>query len=276
MRMTDVDTWCMRDTTVSYVAYMRRRGLAGGTIYHRVGELRRWYGHVGDRWPAATRQDVEAWIDGRPLGARARYSAVSHLSAFYRWAMREELAVGDPTILVDRPRLPARLPRPVPADLVDVLVDGVAGTDLEVPVLLMLDAGLRCIEVARLTWADVDLVDGTLYVYGKGNRERLVGVPRRLRHALYLAQPSAGGGVVIGRAWSPARVSQVLGARFRELGVDVSAHRLRHTYATRLYRATGGDLRAVQMTLGHASVATTAMYAAIDVDRVTAVAALLD
>ena len=260
-----------------YDAHMRRRGLAAGTRYARSGELRRWLEHVGGEWPTATRHDVEAWVDGRPLGDRARYSAISHLSAFYRWAMREDLADRDPTLLVDRPRLDARLPRPVPAIELERIMVGVLGTDLEVPVLLMLDAGLRCVEVSRLTWADVDLEAGTMFVFGKGSRERLVGMPRRLRMALYLAAAERDGcEFVSGHDWSPARVSQLLGARFRELGCAVSAHRLRHTYATRLYKATAGDLRAVQMALGHASVATTAIYAAIDADRVVSVAALLD
>lgn len=266
----------MREISAGYAAHMRRRGLATGTRYARSSELRRWIEHVGERWPTATRHDVEDWVDARPLGARARYSAISHLSAFYRWAMREELADRDPTLLVDRPRLPVRLPRPVPAAELDRILAGVGGTGLEVPVLLMLDAGLRCIEVSRLTWSDVDLEAGTLYVFGKGSRERLVGIPRRLRLSLYVASAERNGEFVIGHDWTPARVSQVLGGRFRELGCAVSAHRLRHTYATRLYKATAGDLRAVQMTLGHASVATTAIYAAIDVDRVVSVAALLD
>lgn len=265
--------------TTRYAAAMRRRGLAAGTITTRRAELQRWLDHVGDGWRTATRHDVERWLDERPLGARARYTAISHLSAFYRWAMRDELVDHDPTMTVERPRLPQRLPRPVRREHVDELVASVAGDRLLEPaVLLMLDAGLRCLEVARLRWRDVDLEAGTLYVYGKGSRERLVGTPRRLRLALYLAAgdgPDAGE-YVIGRKLSAARVSQLVNARCHELELDATAHRLRHTYATRLYRATAGDLRAVQLSLGHASVATTQVYAAVDVDRVLAAAQLLD
>lgn len=254
---------------------MGRRGLAAGTIYARSCDLRRWIEHVGVGWPHATRHDVEAWLDGRPLGARARYTAISHLSMFYRWAIREELAGVDPTTAVERPKLPRRLPRPVPATQVNRLLDG-AG-ELLVPMLLMLDAGLRCCEVARLRWCDVDLEAGTLMVSGKGDRDRLVGMPRRLRMAIYLAQADATNEWVIGRELTPARVSQLIGQRAKGLALNgLTAHRLRHTYATRLYEATAGDLGAVQIALGHASVSTTQIYAQVDPRRALEAARKLD
>lgn len=260
-----------------YRAHMRRRELAAGTIYARCSELRRWMEFAGEGWADATRHDVERWLDDRPLGPRARYTAISHLSAFYRWAIREELADRDPTAAVERPRLPQRLPRPVPREDVERLLTATAGTDAELAVLLMLDGGLRCVEVSRLTWSDVDLESGTLYVFGKGSRERLVGMPSRLRLALYVAEAERGREpFVFGRKVTAARLSQIVNAAIRDAGVKATAHRLRHTYATRLYRATSGDLRAVQMSLGHASVATTQIYAAVDVARVVAAAQLLD
>lgn len=261
---------------------MKRRGLADGTIYARMGELRRWLEFMGCGWRTANRHDVERWLDSRShLSPRASYTAISHLSAFYRWAIREDLADHDPTMSVERPRLPMRLPRPVNHDAANDIVD--QADDLRVAVLLMLDAGLRCCEVTRLRWDDVDLEAGTIYVFGKGSRERMQGMPRRLRMAMYLAAADLGDyrfspeQYVIGRKVSPGRLSQLLAARFREIGhTGVTAHRLRHTYATRLYKATAGDLRAVQLALGHASVATTQIYAAVDADRVLMSARLLD
>lgn len=261
-----------------YQRSMIRRGLAGGTIYHRMSQLRMWLAWLdGSDWRTASRHDVESWLDSRELGARARYTSISHLSAFYRWAIREELTGTDPTIVVERPRLPQRLPRPVRREDADAIVTGTADTPLQLAVLLMLDGGLRCVEVARLRWCDVDLEAGTVYVFGKGSRERLVGLPSRLRMALYVSQADAASEYVFGRRVTACRMSQLVNAAIRELGVaEATAHRLRHTYATRLYRVTAGDLRAVQMALGHASVATTQIYAAIDVDRVVSAARLLD
>jgi integrase/recombinase XerD len=254
---------------------MQRRGLAEGTVYKRQIELRSWLDHVGHAWATADRRNVDEWLDTRPLGARSRYSAISHLSAFYRWAIRDECATIDPTTAIERPKLPRRLPRPVPSSQVQRLL-GDAG-ELTTTMLLMLDGGLRCCEVARLRWCDVDLEAGTMFVRGKGDRDRVVGLPRRLRMALYIAEAEALNEWVAGRDLTPARVSQLVGQRARDVGlVGVTAHRLRHTYATRLYEATAGDLGAVQIALGHASITNTQIYAYVDPVRAVEAARKLD
>ncbi len=64
----------------------------------------------------------------------------------------------------------------------------------------------------------------------------------------------------------PHRVSQSIGDYFREHGIDGSAHRLRHWFATNVYRQAG-DIRLTQELLGHSSPAVTAVYAAFDPAR---------
>lgn len=231
-----------------------------------------WLDHVGERWRQATRTDVEEWLDGRELGARARYTSISHLHCFYEWANREELTFIDPTRAIERPRLPRRLPRPGRVDVIDRMIDS-APADMRAILCLMVDGGLRCCEVARLDWSDVDLEVGTIHVVGKGGHERIVGIPQRLRLALFVVD--AGSGPVTGRELRPARVSRIVNAYMRSVGLTITAHQLRHTYGTRLYRATGGNLLAVQQALGHASVTSTQIYALVDPDVALAAARAL-
>lgn len=262
-----------------YAQAGRRRNLSEGTIAKRTTELRLWVRSCPG-WRTATGRDVERFVDGRHLGPNATASAVSHLHRFYIWAIRHEYCTTDPTVYVDRPKLPRRLPRPMRPTDVAVALEG-ADPQTRAAILLAALAGLRCCEVARLAWADVDLDRRVAVVTGKGNRDRVVGLPRRLVAAL-AALDGTDGPVLPG--WqapegdrNPGRVvSQRVNRYLRSVGVTSTMHQLRHRYATDLYAATDHDLLAVQHALGHASVATTQVYAQADVSRAIAAAARLD
>jgi integrase len=249
-----------------YVLAMRRRYLADGTVSARGYEVRRWM-TACPGWRAATPEAIERFLDCRHLGARARYTAISHLHRFYVWAIREGYAVSDPTVAIDRPRLPRHLPRPARLEDVELVIAG-APARLATAMLLMVDAGLRCCEVARLAWPDIDLGVGVMIVRGKGDRDRMIGLTARL--AANLAGYDEIDGPVFGRDITPGRVSQLVNRQLRASGVNVTAHRLRHTFATRAYRLLAGDLLALAQLLGHASVLNTQIYARVDTDAAAA------
>jgi site-specific recombinase XerD len=238
---------------------MHRRGLARGTISARRYVLASWSTFIGDRWTTATRHDVDRWIEQRGGGARHRYAGVSHLHAFYRWARRDELVDVDPTELVERPRLPSRLPRPArPGDVARAVGD--ASTPVELACALAAYQGLRCVELARLRWSDVDIEAGRMVVTGKGSRDRALRIARRLRPIL--AAYDGADGYVMGRRYTPERVSQLVNGHLRARGCDCTAHQLRHAFACNALDATG-NIAAVQRALGHASIATTQIYARV-------------
>jgi integrase/recombinase XerD len=243
-----------------YVLAMGRRFLADGTIYARSGEVRRWLAACPG-WVSADTEAIERFLDSRPLGARARYTAISHLHRFYVWAIREGYAAVDPTERIDRPRLPHHLPRPARLGDVELVIAG-APDRLATVMLLMVDAGLRCCEAARLAWPDIDLDGGVIVVRGKGDRDRMIGLTPRL--AANLAAYDEVDGPVYGRHITAGRLSKLVNRQLRASGVNVTAHRLRHTFATRAYRLLEGDLLALAQLLGHASVLNTQIYAQVD------------
>ncbi|MBV9520609.1 MAG: tyrosine-type recombinase/integrase, partial [Hyphomicrobiales bacterium] len=121
------------------------------------------------------------------------------------------------------------------------------------------------------------LEEGTITVVGKGGRARMVPalpqVGERVREYLaqcpYAVQPDEG--IFRGARGGPLspRVIQATVERLRgALGLPASAtpHALRHAFATHLL-ARGGDLRAIQELLGHASLSTTQVYTAVDTRR---------
>lgn len=241
---------------------MRRRNWARGTRLKRAGEARHYVTAVPG-WRTATWRDVESYLDGRDVAPTTQRDVVSNLRAFYRWAGREGYCAADPTALVDTPKVPRRLPRPArPDDIAQALV--AATPRVAAMVALMAGAGLRCCEVAALTWDDVDLIAGTARVVGKGDRERVVGLAPDVERRLFLLDTGPGPVFLnaYGRPCSRAVVSQTVNALFVELGLSARAHRLRHWHATDAL-ARDGSLAKVRDMLGHATAATTEMYAAL-------------
>jgi site-specific recombinase XerD len=133
--------------------------------------------------------------------------------------------------------------------------------------LLMVQEGLRAIEVTRLQLSDVDFGDGTILVKGKGNQERLLPVSSETRHALdaYLAGHPARAGPLVRSFTHPARaitanhVSKLVSRWMCAAGVRGTGHSLRHSMATHLLRA-GADIRDIQMALGHMNLSSTSVY----------------
>jgi integrase/recombinase XerD len=270
----------MNDTILDrYVQHMNDRGLAATSIVHRLGEVRRWLAWTDGRWQRATRTDVESFLRARPgrkgerMGPAARATSLSHLRAFYRWGVTEYLVKRDPTLAVATPRRPHRLPRPireVDLALAFTAAEGLLRTCIGLGAL----AGLRCAEMAGLRWDDVDLVLGELRVIGKGGRERVIPLhPQLLELLIDLPRDHPH---VLGRAYTAHHISRVVAHGLRGLGVDATAHQLRHRFGTVAYRnAPDHDVLAVAQVMGHASSQTTQIYAEVAPEAAAAVVAAM-
>jgi site-specific recombinase XerD len=253
-----------------FTGHQHAMAKAPGTVAKRRCELRSWHRWIGDRWQVADFRDVEAWLEARPIGARAKNSAVSHLRAFYRWARREGLTDADPCRDVDLPRNPRYVPRPA-TDRAVARAIGEGVDRCELACALMAYAGLRCVEVSRLTWDDVDLVAGRLHVLGKGDKEGYVPVGPPLR-ALLARGDGLEGPVVTtwdGRRLTPTRVCQIVNAHLRRRKCGCTAHQLRHWAATHLLELSG-DLCVVRDFMRHSSIAQTEGYAQLAGGRLAA------
>lgn len=244
-----------------WAEFQREKGLSETTIRKRDAVL----GDLGQHHSldSVTLEDLRTWLNSRHVGAKSRYTLISHLACFYRWAVAEEHVEANPTLRLARPKLPQRLPRPISeADYAMALV---LAQDPIIRAMLLLGgmAGLRCCEMARLRWADVDLAAGTARLHGKGNRERVVPLhPAIMSHLADMARPTPW--VLTshpGAQRSPTAISLQLNFFLHGVAsTSATAHQLRHRAATRVYGATH-DLIATQRLLGHASVSTTQIYA---------------
>ncbi|MCM0622199.1 tyrosine-type recombinase/integrase [Nocardioides bruguierae] len=245
---------------VAWLEHMDRQGTAVNTIRARVRVLRSLAASTGRPLADLTREDCEAWWDSRAhLAPATRSNDLACLRAFFKWAARWEHRADDPTNRLDAPKVPQGLPHPVSrADLQTLLteLDG----DLRRAVCLGAYAGLRVAEAAALRWEAIDTEARRITVLGKGQKTRAVGLSPLLLDQLL---PATGGNVVTagGDTYTAANLQRKVNRAIRAAGVEETFHGLRHRFGTLAYASTG-DLLGVSRAMGHASVTTTAIYAA--------------
>ena len=254
-----------------------QRGHLGGTVSESaLSKLR----------PA----DIRAFIAarrGEGLGAGGVQRALAAIRSFYKFLAREGILENAAPRAVRTPRIKRGLPRPLSeADAARAIVEAgehdvewIAARDTALLTLLY-GAGLRVSEALSLKRGDVPLGE-TLTILGKGRKERVVPVLPVVRDVIdYYAGkvPFTGAPAAPlflsrrGNAMSP-REAQALMQKLRgRLGLAERAtpHALRHSFATHLL-SNGGDLRAVQELLGHASLSTTQKYTEVQSAQLLAV-----
>jgi integrase/recombinase XerD len=240
-----------------------------------------------------TPAEISAFVQEECSRRRSRGSAkatVTALRSLLRFlhvegAIDESLAGAVPSVASWRL---AALPRSLEADEVRRLLAScdrrtTAGRRDFAILLLLVRLGLRRGEVARLVLDDIDWPVGELTVRGKGDRHERMPLPVDVGEALadYVAHgrpADASGRSVFIRvvaplaAVSPGAVTHVVERAARRAGVDgVCAHRLRHTVATETLRM-GAPLAEVGELLRHRHLATTAIYAKVDRERLRTLA----
>lgn len=280
----------------AWIAHLRGvRGASEATLRAYRGDVAAWLGFLarhrgGDADPAgASRAEIRAFLAARRadgLSARSAARALSAVKGFHRW-LAERGGAESPAVLAARaPRRKRLLPRPIAAPDAFDLIDEVGAREdwigLRDAALLTLlwGLGLRVSEALALTAADAPL-RARLVVRGKGGKERLVPVLPAAREAVEAYRAALPFSLkpedalfrgAKGGALSDAVLRKTMRQARERLGLPASAtpHALRHAFATQLLGA-GGDLRAIQHLLGHASLSTTQIYAGVDEARLSAI-----
>lgn len=241
-------------------------------------------GRVDERaLEALSPADIRAFVTARRaegLGARGVQRMIAAVRSLFKHLAREEIVDNPAPRAVKTPRIARSLPRPLSeSDAARTLaaagehkIEWLAARDVALLTLLY-GCGLRISEALALKRGDAPMGEH-ITILGKGRKERMVPVLPVVRAAIdhYAARiPFAGTRAAplflsrTGRAMS-AREAQLLMQRLRgNLGLSARAtpHALRHSFATHLL-AGGGDLRAVQELLGHASLSTTQTYTQVE------------
>lgn len=215
-----------------------------------------------------------------------RLSYLSTVARFCAWLAEEGHIERDPSGVLSKPRTQRRIPRALTRAEVQQIMLRVPDVRWGAIVALLLECGLRCVEVSRLDMCDLDTECWTLFVVGKGGHQRMVPVTPLAQRALdaYLSERDLQPGPLFlatgshakkdGRMsahWISVRVGEIMEkAGVHKPGDGKTAHALRHTCLADLYESCG-DLTVVQALAGHRSIATTEVYLRVaGLDRVRA------
>ena len=280
------------------------RGLADNTVESYERDLRRYAEYLGTRGKRqltdVTELDVAEFRaalragdeEHPPLAVSSVGRAVVAVRGLHAFAVKDGLTANDPAREVAPPVPGRRLPKAIPLDAVEAILDAAGSTEDSDPRALrdrallefLYGTGARISEATGLDVDDLDHLarDPAVLLTGKGGKQRYVPVGRYAVKALdaYLVR---GRPVLAGKAQrkqAPAVFLNARGGRLTRQGAwgilreaagrsgkdDVSPHTLRHSFATHLLDG-GADIRVVQELLGHASVTTTQVYTLVTVDK---------
>ena len=225
-----------------------------------------------------------AHLRGQDVAARSVARKLSAVKNFLAFVADQTGTDATAALSARGPKYQRKLPRPLAEeaarDIIGVVgdqarEDWIAARDMAI-VTLLYGSGLRISEALGLTGAAQPL-PASLRIMGKGGKERLVPTlpataeavaryaalcPFELTPRAPLFRGARGGPL------NPRLVQKVMERARLQMGLPASAtpHALRHSFATHLLSA-GGDLRAIQELLGHASLSTTQAYTAVDAAR---------
>ena len=268
-------------------------GAAANTVAAYAADVRGFLGFLGGHRGEAVglaglaQAELRAWMASeraRGVSARSLARSLSAVKGFTGWLAEREGFDATVTLSARGPKYRRKLPRPLSEDAAVAMIERVGEQSAEewiaardrAVLTLLYGCGLRISEALGLTGAASPLPE-VLRIIGKGGRERLVPVLPVARAAVAeyvvlcpydLVRTEALFRGARGGALNPRLVALVMERARAQLGLPASAtpHALRHSFATHLLSA-GGDLRAIQELLGHASLSTTQAYTAVDAAR---------
>ncbi|MEW5311137.1 MAG: hypothetical protein WDW38_002877 [Sanguina aurantia] len=276
---------------LSIAAFLERvwseDGLADRTLeaYRRDLEaLAGWLASRDRTLHSAQRADISGFhgrgaLDGKTIAIRSMARRQSAFRRYYAYVARNEPGFADPTLLIERPRMPRSLPKALAEREIVGLLNAPdtsikLGLRNRAMLELMYASGLRVSELVELPLSALNTRQGVLRVTGKGGKDRLVPVGEValdfINTYLQTARPELARGrqptalflSVRGEGMSRQMFWTIVKRYALAVGINakrISPHVLRHSFATHLLNH-GADLRALQMLLGHSSLSTTQIY----------------
>jgi integrase/recombinase XerD len=240
-------------------------------------------------FPSLSRSDIIDFIErlrgeGYSISSICRF--ISSIRGLCKYLLLEHVISEDPSENLQTPKKWERLPKSLSVPEVKSFLEAYTSLHKSRPTMmrdhvmfeLLYSSGLRVSELVSLKLEDAHLEAGFLRVLGKGTKERVVPMNMRavekLKNYIHEIRPK-----ILKKKTSPylfitgrgrpltrQRFWQSMRALGKQIGIEISPHMIRHSFATHLLEG-GADLRSVQKMLGHSDISTTQIYTKVTTER---------
>lgn len=269
-----------------FLIYLRvEKGLAVNTLEAYENDLKKFNTYLKEKRIVVLEDIEQNLLAGYGYYLRQQGNSpvsiarqLASLRGLFKYLCLEGYLKKDPTIYLETPKLPQKLPQVLSEIEVEKLLAGPQGTQPLVlrdkaMLELMYATGMRVSEVVTLTQANLNLELGYIRCLGKGNRERIIPLGEIALKSLsvylnkgrpqLIKNPKEKGLFLNchGRQITRQGFWKIVKKWAQQVGIskEITPHTLRHSFATHLL-ANGADLRSVQELLGHTDIATTQIY----------------
>lgn len=201
---------------------------------------------------------------------------IASIKGFFRWLKINEKIENDPSIGLESPKIPQKLPKVISSSDIDKIFSSNLSCFEKAIFELLYGCGLRVSELVNLDIKNINLQSKILRCFGKGSKERIVPIGEKAKAAIlkYLElrnlYPNKNSKKLfinkLGHQVSRQEVYNLSQKVGQIIDKHISPHVFRHSFATHLLE-NGADLRVVQELLGHSSVSTTQLYTHVSKKR---------
>lgn len=204
---------------------------------------------------------------------------IASLRGFFKWLCANDYCKSDPTLTLEQPKLPKRLPKVMTVQEIEEILNQNLDELHLVIIELLYGCGLRVSELVNINLSDIDIKSKYLQCLGKGSKERIVPLGKKAVSALNKYLPIRDFNLrknnvetkrllvdENGRILTRQDVYTFIHSQGEKIHKHISPHTLRHSFATHLLE-NGADLRIVQELLGHSDVSTTQLYTHVSKKR---------
>jgi integrase/recombinase XerD len=274
-------------TLAEYIEYLEvEKGLSQNTLDAYRRDLSEFWDECGNNGVSdlenVTRNNISSYImklHEQKYSPTSIMRKIASLRGLFKWLCANEYCKVNPTLTIELPKLPKRLPKVVSIKEIEDILKQDLNITQRVIIELLYGCGLRVSELTDLRISDINIKSKYLQCLGKGSKERVVPLGSKACAALKKYLPKReflikkynliDNHLLVaddGRKISRQDIYNFIHHQGEKIHRAISPHTLRHSFATHLIE-NGADLRVVQELLGHSDVSTTQLYTHISKKR---------